>query len=391
MIRCPLRVWTGKMSSPDVKAEQEEAYRRVHIEGQTREQAAAAMGLSFSAIKRRLRGAARAQMLDPELRTRLEGRGITDFSGLHSGWLIEKDENGGGQSLYFYLGPDQERIDFAEAMRDALFNVDPLPPIPPAKMRGNDLCNIIGLADLHVGRNYGSRQIYDDAAAAIDDIVSRLPPAEKAILVELGDLLDANDHKGVTPSSGNPCDVIRHDHLGNTQQAIRIMRRAIDRLAESHAEVEVHLLRGNHDESAYIAVMLALEAAYSASEQIRVVVTDQDYRVIPWGACALFPHHGDRAKWAALKDIWADQFPDAWAKAKRHRAIWTAHLHHNKAQDMVGVECKHFRTVARRQQWEKESGYFSRGTLSAETWHKSLGFVTGTYSHIVTPTLEELQ
>ena len=331
---------------------------------------------------------------DPVILDAARAAGISDVGLISHGWRMAKDENGNGYSVFFKNPDTGADVSLADAILETLSEDMRLPPLPVAQKTGKGLATMMGLADLHVGRNYGNRDIERDMETAVDDIVSRLPAAEKAVLIELGDLLDANDHKGVTPSSGNPCDVLRHDHLHNTQVALRIMKRAITRLAETHASVEVHMIPGNHDPTAYMAVLLALNEAFHNSKQIKIVIprnSDEEiFRTIAWGGCGLFPHHGHNMKWPDLKNVWADQFPDSWAKARVHRAIWTAHLHHFKAQDLVGCEAKHFRTVARRQKWEIESGYFSRGTLSAETWDKERGFITGTHSHVVTPTLEEM-
>ena len=379
-----------RVDSKELEARRQEVARLKALH-YTREQISEKTGLSFRQVKRCLQSVAKAERLDPQIADELRSRGVSDFAGLHSGWILQKEKDGSGTSLYFHLGPDQERIDFAEAMREVMTEDMRLPPIAAPEPRADDVCNFVALADLHIGRNYNHTIVEADFAACVDDLVSRLPSARKAVLVELGDLLDANDHKGVTPASGNPCDVIRHDHLANTLAAVRIMKRAIYRLAETHAEVEVHMVRGNHDETAYIAVMLALHEAFHDSPHVNIVVSDHEYRVIEWGNCGLFPNHGDKAKWAALKDTWADQFPKAWARCGVHRAIWTAHLHHYKEVDLVGVTAKHFRTVARRQQWEKEQAYFSRGTLSAETWHKTAGKIAGTDANIIGKTLEEMQ
>lgn len=340
-------------------------------------------GLSGTQVRRRMTGARKAERLDPHLLTKLQGRGITDLSALHSGWLIDKDENGAGQSLYFYLGPDEEKISFADAVRDALDDIPLAPLIPAPEIKGQGFANWLLVADLHVGGDYGDRYLEEDFNRSIDSLVSRMPPAEKAVLAELGDLLDANDHKGVTPASGNPCDVKRDEHLPNTQAAIRLMKRAAYRLAETHAEVEIHLIPGNHDPSAYIAVLLALEEHFRANPRIKVAVTNEPFRVIQWGKCAMFPNHGDKAKWKELKDVWAEVYADEWAYAKSYRLIATAHFHHDRAQDLVGAVGRQFRTLHRPNKWAKDLGLLSRGSLTAITVHKDRGPEHETISNIL--------
>jgi hypothetical protein len=194
------------------------------------------------------------------------------------------------------------------------------------------------------------------------------------VLMELGDLLDANDHKGVTPASSNPCDVIRDNHLGNTLTAVRLLRWAVIRLLETHKTVEVQMIKGNHDTSAYIGVMVALAAHFENEPRVTINVSDAEYRVIQWGLCALFPHHGDTAKWEKLKSVWTDQWADEWAAAKAFRLIATGHLHHDKSKDLGGCMARQFGTLHRPNAWAKGRGLFSYGALTALRVHKERGY-----------------
>lgn len=338
-------------------------------------------------VRRRLDGAKRREKLDPEIAARLESRGITDFAGLHSGWLLEKDKIGGGQSLYFHLGSAEEKVNFSEAMLEVLSEIPRLPPVDKTSVDaerrdGKDFANWIALADLHVGGDYSNPDLEIDFVCAVDDLVRRLPPAEHAVLFELGDVLEANDHKGVTPKSGNLLEVRREDHLKNVQTAIRLIRFALIRLLETHETVEAHFIKGNHDPSAYVAVMLALEAHFANNPRIQVVVSDEEYRVVSWGQCAAFPHHGDTLNWPALKDVFADQFADAWAAAKSHRIIMTAHFHHDRKRELVGCVAEHYRTLHGPNGWAKSKGLFSRGALTAMTVHKVRGEESRTIANV---------
>ena len=370
---------------------QKEALHLKDVKGLSRKQVAERMGRSERSAKYLLERARAAlkresaqkqQSLDPEIMQRLASQGLTDLRGLHSGWLIDKNDEGSGSSLYFYLGPDQERIDFADAVRDVLSDIEPLAPISVPPLVGADCCNLLPLADLHCGGEYGNPEYEAKLIQLIDRIVSRLPPAEKAVVVELGDLLDANDHKGVTPASGNNCDVVRDDHFGQMKMAIRVMKHAIHRLAETHAEVEVHMMRGNHDETSFMGVLLALGAFFKDSPHVNIIETVDDYRVIEWGGCAVFPNHGDRAKWEALRDVWVADFPDEWAKAKVCRLIWTAHFHSLKSQVLAGVTCTGHRSTAKGNRYVHLNGWRSKRGICAVTLHKTEGEVDYTPSFI---------
>lgn len=361
-------------------AQQEEVVR-LQRAGLSREQIAEKLRLSFRQVKSRIESFHKRARLDPELLRILDERGLTDLKGLHSGWLIEKDKNGAGESLYFYLGPDQERIDFADAVREALSDISPLPKIKPTpKKGGKDVCNVLPLADLHCGTEYGNPEYEAQLKDLIDRVVSRLPPAEKAVVIDLGDLLDANDHKGVTPASGNNCDVVRDDFYGQLKLAIRIMKHAIYRLAETHKKVEVHMMRGNHDETAYMGVLLALIEHFGNSKHVKIIDSVDDYRVIMWGECGIFPNHGDKAKFEQLRDVWIADFADEWAAAKAQRIILTAHFHSLKVQELAGATGEGCRSTAKGTRYVHLNGWRSKRGLCAITLHKTEGEIDRTPS-----------
>lgn len=359
-------------------------------QGHTRTEIAEATGLSRHQVARRLSGAAKAARLDPRIQAHLEKEGLTDFASLHSGYVFMRNEedNKKTSSLYFYLGPDEEKIDFVDALTEVLSDIVKLPPIPaPAyTVRTQDYCNWLFLADLHIGGDYGDQRQTEDFIVCIDDLVRRMPLAQKAVLCELGDLLDANDHKGVTPASGNPTDTYRDHHLFNTMEAIRLMKYAAYRLLETHQEVEFHLIRGNHDETAFYAVLLALKEHFSDNPRLNVFIPscpeEEEFRVVSWGHCAFFPHHGDKAKPEALKEVFTDQFSDEYAAAKAYRLIATGHLHNLKVQSLGSVEHRQFGTIHRPNRWARQKGFFNNGRLSVLTVHKTEGLQDEVMSNI---------
>lgn len=372
--------------------DQKEILYLKEIDKLSRKQIAERLGINVIAVKNRLERArnarARAKMerhqsLDPEIVKLLSENGVDDFRGLRSGWLFPKDADGEkSASLHFRLNDEGDTISFAEAVRESIADLEPLPPIATPELTGDGLCNLLPLADLHCGGEYGNPDYEAKLIELIDRIVSRLPPAEKAVVVELGDLMDANDHKGVTPGSGNNCDVIRDDHFGQMKMAIRIMTHAIRRLSETHAEVEVHMMRGNHDETSFMGVLLALGALFKDSAHVNVIESVDDYRVIEWGECAVFPNHGDKAKWEALRDIWVTDFADEWARAKAVRLIWTAHFHSLKLQELAGVTCVGHRSTAKGNRYVHLNGWRSKRGICAVTLHKTEGEVDYTPSFI---------
>ncbi len=356
---------------------QEETLTLWHTHGESYAIVAELLGKNESTVRRAVKAALAWNEASEGQKDALEATGL-DISQARHGWRIIVDPvTGSKDSVFWKQTPDAEEpaISLADALIASLKKIPKLTviPGPPHKSLPNQLCNFIPLADLHVGGGYGDPKYLTIVNEAIERLIAALPKAKKAVLMDMGDLLDANDHHGLTPASGNNCDVIRENYLKNTCDAVNIMSLAAVRLAETHDEVEVHLLRGNHDETAYIGVMVALHYRFKDNPRIHIVLNDDNFRVIPWGKCAVFPHHGDKCKWEDLKSVFSDQFPDQWAAAKYWRYVWTAHVHHDRQREMIGATGECFRTIAAPTNWAQMKGFFSRGGIQAVTLHKKWG------------------
>ena len=360
---------------------QSEALRLWRENGHNATKAAKLMGIGRTSFQELVRKALKWEEAEdsPGQIAALETTGLDAGIARH-GWRIVVDPVTGSRDSVFWVSsnPEIPPESFTHRMKEALKDIDKLKPIPKPNQCDQDLCNFIPLADLHIGGQYGDPEYLKEIERCTYKLMGSLPRAKKAVILELGDLLDANDHKGITPASGNNCDVIRENTLKNTQDAIQIMSRFIVLALQTHEQVEVHLLRGNHDETAYIAVMLTLQAYFKDNKRVTIVINDDDFRVIPWSLCAVFPNHGDKAKWEDLKAVFADQFPDAWAAAKYWRFVWTAHFHHDRQRDIMGVFAEHFRTLSAPNKWAKQKALFARGGIQCVTLHKTDGEVNRT-------------
>jgi hypothetical protein len=95
--------------------------------------------------------------------------------------------------------------------------------------------------------------------AAIDDLVGRAPPAEQALIVNVGDFFHTDNASNRTARSGNVLDV-------DTRWAkvlsvgVRAMRWCIDRALQKHARVRVINEIGNHDDHTAIVLSTVLAA-----------------------------------------------------------------------------------------------------------------------------------
>lgn len=353
-----------------------ETVRLYHEHNQVAAHAASAMGVPPSTFKSRLDEARLKGFLLSEGAKKIVDQAQLGYGEAKGGWIHSYDEEGKKIGATRWAATEITPEEIRETVQEALEGLDRLPPVPEPERSDKDLQNFIPIADLHFGGEYGRPEYEMECNSTMDALFGRLPVAQKALIVDLGDTTDANDHKGVTPASGNTCDVIRHGLQGVIFTALRFLKRTVYRALEGHVEVEVEVQRGNHSETSYLAVLVGLIEHFADNPRVTVHVPKEGdlFRVIRWGECGILPDHGDRLKWPDLKDIWTASLADDWAACTAYRLIATAHFHHDKQRDLAGVECRHFRTMAAPSQWAKSRFPPMPRSACAITMHKYEGF-----------------
>jgi transcriptional regulator with XRE-family HTH domain len=310
-------------------------------QGYTRAQIASQMGISEHAVKRRLAGARKWQKMDPEIASRLQAKGYTDVAGLHSGWLIDKDKNGAGESLYFFLGRDEEqKQDIAELLRETLTNIPKYEPVHVPRTEDNRL-TVYPLVDAHFGMRAWGKETggpdYDlahaesDIKMAFSRLWSDMQVTDDALLILGGDTLHTDDNEGHTQSRSHVVDTDGRLYKV-TEVAIRSICWIIDGLLKRHSKVTVRVLRGNHDPHAHIALHFALSARYGDI----VVPAERDIYWYRHGVSLIAAHHGDKGNAKDLCMVVSDTCPE-WS-ATRDRHVFTGHIHHDSIKDFPGVK-----------------------------------------------------
>jgi len=300
------------------------------------------MGLSLSAVKRRLSAARKWQSMDPEIEARLKHKGYTNAASLHSGWLIDKDANGAGESLYFFLGRDQEdRQDFLEEVEET-FSAIPRFEAPKIEPQYDRRLTVYPLVDAHFGMRAWGKETggpdYDlelaeqDIKLAFTRLWTETPVSDEALLVLGGDTLHADDNEGHTKSRKHVVDMDGRLYKVS-QVAIRAMCWVIDGLLKRHSQVKVRVLRGNHDEHAHIILHAGLLGRYGPDI---VEPAERDLYWVKHGKSLIAFHHGDKGSAQRLCMTLADTCPEYSSTRDRH--VLTGHIHHDSIKDFPGVK-----------------------------------------------------
>lgn len=256
----------------------------------------------------------------------------------------------------------------------------PAPLISPPSGTNADLLAVYPIGDPHFGAYAYAEETGDDYDLKIADAVHRkaidwlvgiAPPAREALLVNLGDMLHANDSKNMTPGHGNILDVdTRYEKV--MVVAVDMMIHATYRLLEKHEKVTVWNVRGNHDPEAHFAIALAMRHHFRDNPRVSINTKPADYLYYRFDKNLIGSHHGHGAKGADLPLLMATDRAQDWGETE-HRVWLCGHVHHRSLREMSGCEVETFSTLAGKDAWHAQKGYRSKRGASMIVYHATDG------------------
>lgn len=369
--------------------------------------AAAALGISRSALNERLRTARRrmaagrmpgdlpgyypkhvatnAQGDVTSVQWRPEEAPQAELPPAHVIKGISQLVDGEGREILRWTKTSQAERDRWDAFRSACAGLaDTAPrfkPVKPPASVEDDLITVLPWGDPHIGMlswatetdNSWDLEIAEEVTAQVmGDLVTRTPRSAEFWLCDLGDLFHAENDDQLTPHAKHKLDA--DGRAGKVVRvAVRIFQAAIDLALHRHGMVRVRLLRGNHDPYKCIALGMWLEAAYANEPRVTIEPYDNPYQATRWGDCAFMWHHGDGSKPQQMPGVFSCM-PE-WQGAT-HRYIHTGHIHSQNHWDFPGCTVESFRTLAPADYWAHWKGYRSQRTLDAITYDRTLGEVS---------------
>jgi hypothetical protein len=343
--------------------------------------AAKALNLDPGTFRSRLRRAEAAGMhlspgaLDAVTEARL------DPAEARGGWIVQVDEDGNRKSTY-WRREDVAPEDFAARICEAIEGLPPKPAITPPTTCDGDLLTLYPIADAHIGMlawRGETGEDYSTAKAArrvmewVGQAVDASPASETAVILDVGDLLHADDTTGQTPRSKHALDTDTR-HYRTVEMTIACLASAIEYAAEKHARVIVRVLPGNHDPHAYLAVLFALRERYRLSPQIEVEAQPGEFWVHEHGQVMLCAHHGDKGKPERLAHWMADEHAPIWGRT-RFRHLYTGHLHHHRSAEIGGLIWEQLPALCARDAYAVSNAYSGRAALQTITFHRQRGEV----------------
>jgi len=316
---------------------------------------------------------------DPAVLTAMAETGMRDIGILHSGWV--KTE---GASLYFQQPKaEPQPEDLAQRVREALEGIEPIPAVSAPETTVDDLLTLYPLPDAHIGQlswgqetgeDYDLKIASDRIRTGIAECLLASPPSEQAVAIAMGDWLHMNDQTNQTPASRHQLDAD-----GRFQKVldvgIGVLAATAEALLKKHKTVTLVVQRGNHDETAYLAVLFALAERYRNEPRITVQRKPGEFFVMEWGKVLLASCHGDKAKAERLVMYIADKWPEMWGRTK-FRYLFSGHMHHHKSQDIGGVHWEQLRAITAPDAYSASHAYGARAEMQAITYDRWRGEVS---------------
>lgn len=252
-------------------------------------------------------------------------------------------------------------------------------PVPAPTVTEEDLQTWYPIGDPHLGLLAHRSEVGIDADLKIaskvlyetvDMLIQRAPASAEGVVCSVGDYFHSDSNLNRT-QSGHQLDVDSR-HAKVAEVGFNLMRRLVERALTKHARVVVVNAPGNHAPTTEKMMGLWLKAVFEREPRVQVLESTNPYIYRRFGSNLVGVHHGDGAKPAALPEIMACDRPVDWGQT-HHRMWFTGHIHHDSKRDFRGCTVESFRTMASADAWSHHSGYRSGRSLQAITLHREWG------------------
>lgn len=274
---------------------------------------------------------------------------------------------------------------FQEAIAEMAKDITPLPKIAgPSKPTKEDLATVYISNDVHFGLltwddetgvNWDTDKAIATMKSSYDYLFETSPNSKIGIIVDLGDLTEADDFTNLTPNGGNPLDTdSRYPKV--LRAAWRSLQYAIEQALKKHEIVYFYNIAGNHDVSSGHAVREALLAKFENNPNVVICDSSTPIKYHQHGKTLLGFAHGDGLKFNRAGETMAVDKKDIFSETD-HRFFHFGHTHVDAVKDGAICRCESHRNIAPLNHWAYHKG-FRRGcgTMKSITYSEELGEIS---------------
>lgn len=223
---------------------------------------------------------------------------------------------------------------------------------------------LIDPADVHIGKlcdafetgeEYNSQIAVQRVKEGVQGIIKKARGYEinKVLFIAGNDILHIDTPKRTT-TSGTPQDT---DGMWYTNFMIA-KQLYVDILEMLLTIADVHFVYNpsNHDYTHGFFLAQTIESWFRKNKNITFDVSIAHRKYFGYGQNLIGTTHGDGAKVQNLPQMMAHDEKELWGKCK-HYYIYTHHLHHKTAKDIMGVTVETLRSPSGTDSWHHRNGY----------------------------------
>ena len=220
------------------------------------------------------------------------------------------------------------------------------------------------------GDDWDTNIAQDVLIKAVDKLVSAAGESEVGALINLGDFLHANSSDNKT-AKGTPVDV--DGRLGRVIRVVgNLFRVLITRMLETHKEVWLINVRGNHDPDASLWLNEMMRLYFASEPRVKVFDNFSKWKHFEWGETLVVMHHGDRIKTQGLYEAVTRDYAEQWGRTK-YRYLYHGHIHHRTVTELGGLHLESFGVLCPPDAYHSASGYGSARSMSCVILDKNYG------------------
>lgn len=240
---------------------------------------------------------------------------------------------------------------------------------------------VIDPADIHIGKlattfesgdEYNINIAIERVRQGVEGIINKSKGfnIEQIVLIIGNDILHIDSPKRTT-TSGTPQDTDGMWYEGFLE-AKKLYVEIIERLV-TLADIHVVFNPSNHDYMSGFFLADVIKSWFRLCENITFDTSISHRKYYRYGNNLIGSTHGDGAKLSDLPLLMAQEAPDAWCNTK-HRYIYSHHLHHYQAKDMIGVSLETLRSASGTDSWHHRNAYqHSPKAIMGFIHHKEFG------------------
>ena len=210
----------------------------------------------------------------------------------------------------------------------------------------------------------------DTLIKGVDKLVGSTGDCSVGVLLNVGDMIHANNLKGET-GAGTPLDV--DGRAGKTIRAAgNLFQIIVTRMLQQYDEVWLINARGNHDPDAALWLNEMLRMYYEKEKRVKVFDNFNKFIHFEWGNNFVVTHHGDKIRTRQLYEAITRDYPQEWGRTK-YRFAWTGHIHHKQAEELGGLTWESWSVLPPNDSWHSGAGYGSQRSISCVVLDKEYG------------------